>query len=292
MKNRTQLTKDERQEVKRIIKEKTNYFIKSNAFLEQIFRRSSFAAETGQNSNEIFEFIGDQVLGYYVVKAVAKRCGAISLANSDYSFRIKENKFTQIKQFLVKNETLAKIIDEWGIAKYLLWGKSDTNNNALESTKAKADLLEAIFGAIAVESGWDSQILENAVAKSIHIDAAIDALIELESKMINVDIDNAITVLKEQAENGQCTMPEYVFDGPDKIGFDKDGNPKWRCRCCIINSTTGITKSVHANSKKDAKKAAAYLVLCDHLGLQNIYGENKRLIEWIYKDEKLLNSQL
>ena len=119
---RMYLNGKEKLEARRIIQEKTGYIFKSTSILNQIFRRSSFSSETGQNSNEIFEFIGDQVLSYYVVKVVSEKCGSLSLTD-DYTFRIRENRFTLIKQALVNNETLAKIIDEWGVVDYLLVGK-------------------------------------------------------------------------------------------------------------------------------------------------------------------------
>ena len=174
---RTYLSRLEELETKRIIKEKTGYSIKSSIILNQVFRRSSFAAETGQNSNEIFEFIGDQVLSFYVVKIVSKRCGSLSITD-DYTFRIRENRFTQIKQALVNNEALSKIIDEWDIAKYLLLGSSDIKNEVDKESKVKADLFEAIIGAIAIESEWDSEILENAVLKALNIDEKITDMIE------------------------------------------------------------------------------------------------------------------
>ena len=70
---RMYLNGKEKLETRRIIQGKTGYIIKSTSILNQIFRRSSFAAETGQNSNEIFEFIGDQVLSFYVVKIVINK---------------------------------------------------------------------------------------------------------------------------------------------------------------------------------------------------------------------------
>ncbi len=277
----------EKLEARRIIQDKTGYFIKSTNILNQIFRRSSFAAETGQNSNEIFEFIGDQVLSFYVVKIVAERCGSLSLTD-DYTFRIRENQFTLIKQALVNNETLAKIIDDWDMAKYLLLGRSDIKNDVVKESKVKADLLEAIIGAIAVESNWDSEILELAVSKALKIDETIKTMIESDTKVRYIDIDNAVTTLKEMAENGQCTMPKYEFVGPESIGYDSDGNPKWSCSCTIINDKIGLTKNVYSTSKKDAKKATAYLILCEHLGMQNKYGPNDWFGIWIYKDGKLI----
>ena len=90
------------------------------------------------------------------------------------------------------------------------------------------------------------------------------------------------------AEKGQCTMPKYEFTGPEYIGYDSDGNPKWSCRCLIINDKVGIVKLVLSTSKKDAKKAAAYLALCEHLGVQNKYGPNDWYERWVYKDGKLI----
>lgn len=284
---RMYLNGKEKFEAGRIIQEKTGYIFKSTSILNQIFRRSSFSAETGQNSNEIFEFIGDQVLSFYVVKIVSEKCGSLSLTD-DYTFRIRENRFTLIKQALVNNETLAKIIDEWDISKYLLLGRSDIKNDVANEPKVKADLLEAIIGAIAVESNWDSEILEVAVSKTLKIDEAIKTMIESDSKSRCFDIDNAVTTLKELAENGQCTMPEYNFTGPEYLGYDDDGNPIWVCRCIIINDKTGLIKQVIATSKKEAKKAAAYLILCEHLGMQNKYGPNDWFTIWTYKDGKLL----
>ncbi|MBO5454231.1 MAG: hypothetical protein J6A69_09750 [Clostridia bacterium] len=277
----------EKSEVRRIIEEKTGYVFKSTSILNQIFRRSSFTAETGLNSNEIFEFIGDQVLSYFVVKIVSERCGSLSLTE-DYTFRIGENQFSLIKQALVSNETLAKIIDDWDISKYLLLGKSDIKNDVTNEPKVKADLLEAIIGALAVESNWNSEILEVAISNALKIDETIKKMIENDTKVRCFDINNAITMLKELAENGRCTMPKYEFRGPEYNGYDSDGNPKWVCSCTIINDKIGLIKTVYATSKKEAKKAAAYLVLCEHLGMQNKYGPNDWFGVWTYKDGNLL----
>ena len=290
MMGRFYLKPKEQYEARMIIQAKTGYIIRGTKTLCQIFTRSSFAAETGRSSNEIFEFIGDQVLSYYVVKIVSERCGAFSLTDN-YTFRIRENRFTQIKQALVNNETLAKIVDEWDIAKCLLLSRSDIKNEVAKEPKVKADLLEAVIGAIAVESNWDTKVLETAVSRALKIDETIESMIESDTKVRLFDIENAVTSLKELAENGQCTMPKYDFSGPDSIGYDSDGNPKWACTCSIVNDKIGITESVYATSKKDAKKAAAYLVLCEHLGMENKYGDNDWYGNWTYKDGKLISNR-
>ena len=234
----------------------------------------------------MFEFLGDQVLGYYVVKIISERCVSMNI-ESDYSFRIRENHFTSLKQELLSNEALAKIIDEWGIAKYLIVGRSDERNQVNQQTKVKADLFEAIIGAIAVESKWDSTVLETAVRKSLNLDNRLQNIIQNDYNSITINIDNAVTVLKELAEKEQCSMPKYELDDKNLI-YDKDGNPIWHCSSYIINEETSIFRGVYASSKKDAKKAVAYLMLCEHFQIQNQYGVNDFYPIWVYKDGKLM----
>lgn len=284
---RTILSSQEKLEARQIIGQNTGYHIRSTNLLNQIFRRSSLAAELGRGSNEILEFIGDQVLSYYTVKYVSKKCGSLGLQD-DYTFRIRENRFTQIKQSLINNESLAAIAEDWGICKYLLLGKSDINNGVADETKVKADLLEAVIGAIAVESDWNGAVLEKAVVDALSIKQKIDMMIQSEPLITQIDLNNSVSTLKEMAEHGTCTMPDYTFAGPDTIGTDEDGRPKWICTCRVTDSRTGWTKSAEAVSKKAAKKAAAYLLLCDLLGMQNQYGPNKRHPFWRLQGDRLI----
>lgn len=278
-------------ELKCLIKERTGYLIRQQYLLNQTFTRSSFSAEQGGENNEILEFIGDQVLNYYVVKIIAKQYGALNY-EGDYSFRVRQNRFTMLKQIFVNNEALAKIIDEWGFAQYLIVGKSDYLNEVDKETKVKADLFESILGAIAVSSDWNSHVLEKAVGKMLGIEEKLKTIAETEVRPYQFNIDNAVTVLKEVAESGGCSMPVYDCIGPEFIGYDKDGNPKWSCTCTVINEKIGINRQVRATSKKMAKKAAAYLVLCEHFETQNQYGSNGMYIGWKYKDGKLMPEHL
>lgn len=287
MKREKHFKERERLALKNIIREKTGYYIRSNCLLIQAFTRSSYSAEQGGENNEILEFIGDQVLSYYVVKLIAERYGSLN-SDCEYSFRVRENRFNAIKQELVNNETLAKIIDEWDIAKYLIVGKSDFANEVDKQVKVKADLFEAIIGAIAVACKWDTAVLEKAIGLMLSLDERIKAITETDYRPVNFDIENSVNTLKELAEHGGCTPPKYEYGTPEQLGYDEDGNPKWVCTCTIINDRTGITRQVWTSSKKVAKKAAAYLVLCDHFELQNEYGVNGKYIGWVYKDGKLM----
>lgn len=164
------------QALKALLYEKTGYMIRNDSLLEQIFTRVTFSAQHGGENNEVLEFIGDQVLSYYIVKAVAKRCGDWH-SNGEYGFMFRENRFTSIKQALVCNETLCEIIDSWGIAEYVIAGSSDWPNGLHDQPKARADLFEAILGGIALECGWDSVVLETAVNNMLSLDKRLAIMI-------------------------------------------------------------------------------------------------------------------
>lgn len=181
----------ERRQLKNIICKKTGYYIRGNCLLSQAFTRSSYSAEQGGENNEILEFIGDQILSYYVVKTIADNYGALN-SDHEYTFRIREKHFTALKQELISNETLAKIIDEWQIAEYLIVGKSDYLNEVDKQVKVKADLFEAILGAIAVASKWDSKVLEKAVCKMLSMDEKIKSVIQTDYRPVEVDMETRL----------------------------------------------------------------------------------------------------
>lgn len=274
-------------ELRKLIYEKTGYTLASNSILSQVFRRSSYCAEQGGMSNEMFEFLGDQILSYYAVKIVAQRCCAVNL-EGDWTFRIRQNRFSVLKQELLSNAAFAQIIDDWGVADYLIVGKDDEKNDVSKQIKVKADLFEAIIGGIAVACKWDPIVMEAVVSKALGMDARIDAILQSDPCAMLFDIDNAVTKLKELAEKEQCSQPAYSFMGPDDLGYDKDGNPIWSCNCCAVNDKTGMLVSVFASSKKEAKKAAAYLILCQHFEAPNRYGITKMGGVWTYKNGTLM----
>ena len=284
MKKSNDFPRAERNKLRQIIAEKTGYWFGINSrVLIQAFTRSSYTTMCGGENNEVLEFIGDQVMSYYLTKRIATQCGALN-HDLEFSFRIRENRFTAIKQELVCNENLEQIIDQWGIAEYLVLG----NTEGTLSPKAKADLFEAILGAIALDSDWNPEVLEAAVVKMLDLNNRLAAMIASDFRPVKFDLDTAVTVLKELAEHGKCSAPTYDYWGPDALGYDQDGNPKWAVGCCIVNSETGIKRSVLASSKKDAKKAAAYLVLCDNFKVQNQYGPNRICPVWIYRNGQLV----
>lgn len=264
------------------VQKKISYYFKNKDLLLQAFTRSSYSAQYGGENNEVLEFLGDKVLDFYVVKILADRYGFFK-SDSDYydeendndEYCIIANKneadFTELKKGIVSNKTLAKKIDKLGFVKYLYLGNSDLDNEVIKQEKVKADLFEAILGAVAIDSNWDPLNLQSTVEHMLEIDNFLVGVDCEEERPDKFKEENAINTLKELAEHGKCSIPYYEISNEPEIG--NDGRQWWACTCYI--RSWGIKKVARATSKKLAKKYSAYLVLCKKYGLPNEYEEDE-----------------
>ena len=272
--------------IRNTIFEKTGFYLK-DYLIEQAFTRSSYSKRFGGGSNENLEYIGDTVLGYHVVKKLYDYYGIIHEDNQDcyYSFRSHERDFTALKSRIVSNKSLASIIDDWNLCQYLIVGQCDIDNEIDKQEKIKADLLEAIIGAIAIQARWNHETLEKVILKIIPIEEMILKYEKKQHRLPQFSANNAISTLKEMAEREECDFPKYNIVGPEHIGYTSDGKPRW---ICVINIRCwGVCLCVTAHSKKDAKKYAAYLALCNRFDLPNEYGSSKQFSSWGFDGKKL-----
>ena len=262
------------------VESKISYYFDNKDLLLQAFTRSSYSAQYGGENNEVLEFIGDKVLDFYVVKIIAERFGFLK-HQSDYYDKENDNDefcivahmneadFTQLKQEIVSNKTLAKRIDRLGFAKYLYLGDTDIDNNVVAQEKVKADLFEAILGAIAIDSDWNSDKVQNSLEFMLQIENFLANVDTEEERPDKFKLENAVTTLKELAEHGRCSTPEYSIS--DEQFEMKDGRFMWKCTCTI--RSWAIQEIGFATSKKVAKRYAAYLVLCNYYRLPDEFME-------------------
>lgn len=262
------------------VQQKIDYSFGNIDLLLQAFTRSSYSTQYGGENNEVLEFIGDKVLDFYVVKTIAERFGFMK-SQSEYYDKDNDNEefcivahknesdFTEIKKEIVSNKTLAKRIDALGFAKYMYLGKSDIENNVVSQEKVKADLFEAILGAIAIDSDWNAETLQKSTEHMLNIHRFLSNVDTEEQRPDKFKEENAVTTLKELAEHGNCSIPEYVLSSRQE---ERDGRLWWICICTV--RSWGIQETVRAISKKEAKRYAAYRVLCSYYGLPDEYDED------------------
>ena len=156
------------------VESQIGYDFKNRLLLQQAFTRKSYTQEThdGEN-NEVLEFIGDKVLDLIVVKVLTEYYGEIN-DSKEYECEHTEGKLTEFKKHLIESKMLAERIDEMGFADYLIMGKGDRKNNVQNAAHVKEDLFEAILGAVALDSNWDMDALQDVVEIMLHLDCYLE----------------------------------------------------------------------------------------------------------------------
>lgn len=185
------------------VESQIGYDFKNRLLLQQAFTRKSYTQEThdGEN-NEVLEFIGDKVLDLVIVKVLTEYYGEI---NDDMEFECEhgEGKLTEFKKHLVESKMLAERIDEMGFADYLIMGKGDEKNNVQNSTHVKEDLFEAILGAVALDSNWDFDAMQDVVEIMLHIDCYLEN---------GFDTDQDYVSIIQRWQMKRCgELPFYTF---------------------------------------------------------------------------------
>lgn len=99
----------------------------------------------GTEHNERLEFLGDAVLNCSVARLLY-----------DAHPQVDEGALSRLRSTLVSGESLAKIAGELGLGEYLRLGLGELKTGGFRRASILADALEAILGAIFLDSGFDS----------------------------------------------------------------------------------------------------------------------------------------
>lgn len=118
------------------------------------------------DNNERLEFLGDAVLDFLI---------------SDFLFRshanAQEGDLSRLRSSLVKGTLLAELASDLGIGEHLILGSGERKTGGHRRESILADALEALFGAVYLDSGIEAarKIVERALADRLHdLPAAVD----------------------------------------------------------------------------------------------------------------------
>lgn len=215
------------------------YSFKNERLLLQAFTRRSYSQENGGENNEVLEFIGDRVLDYCVTKILMDRYGYIEEEEYGKEFLVNlydaEGSLTEIKKKLVNRKMLEHRIDILGLKEFLYMGKGDIQHHKEDEPSVKEDLFEVILGAIAIDSRWNQEILENTVYKMLNILHYLDNGF--------TDEEGYVTLIQQWSQKEEDGIPIYEFeklsDGTyeDRLDlFTPRGTITYKSRGC--NKTT------------------------------------------------------
>ncbi len=120
---------------------KLGYVFSNKNLLSSALTHTSFANTFGGESNQRLEFLGDAILSAVVAEFLYN------------NFRDREGKLSKMRSSLVDEQNLSNVIDKMGLSSHLR--VADGNSGELCSLPSvKADLFEAILGAIFLDSSY------------------------------------------------------------------------------------------------------------------------------------------
>ncbi len=123
------------------LQQKINYQFKDIALLKLALTHRSM----GKNNNERLEFLGDSILGLVISRELYKRFD-----------HVDEGKLSRLRSHLVRGQTLAQLARELELSDILILGPGELKSGGFRRESIQADTVEAIFGAVLLDSGFET----------------------------------------------------------------------------------------------------------------------------------------
>ena len=214
--------------------------------LNLAFAHRSYSNETANTSgnNEKLEFLGDSVLGLVVAEHLFA-----TLPDK------AEGDLAKIKSFVVSEESLAKVAARLEVDRYLLVGRGEEYSGGRKKKAILADAMEAIIGALLVDSGMKSArkfVLEQLVPE-------IDLVLQ------NRHRKDYKTLLQEYVQKKYKTYPKYHLtrrSGPDH-------NKTFWIEVRINDESFGPGQGKNKKQAEQAAAKLAYEALCPSSAANN-----------------------
>lgn len=138
--------------------------------------------------NERLEFLGDSILN----------CVVASLLFDRYS-KIDEGDLSRLRANLVKQQSLYEIAQRLELSQFLRLGEGELKSGGFRRPSILADTLEALFGAIFLDAGFNA-------ARDVIRALYIPILDSVDPKTLGKD---AKTLLQEYLQGKKIALPQY-----------------------------------------------------------------------------------
>ena len=200
----------------------------------ELFQQALTHRSATSHNNERLEFLGDAVLDFVISDAIYR-------ARQDAS----EGDLSKLRASLVKDESLAQLALELGLGEHLILGSGEQKSGGHRRASILADALEAIFGAVYLDSGFSAAntIIEHVFAKRLQ------ELPDLE------DLRDPKTRLQEWLQARGMELPQYELAGvtgkAHKQRFDVS---------CTVAAVSAVTRGESTTRRKAEQLAAAEMI--------------------------------
>ena len=167
------------------LEERLGYTFVQHTLLEQAVTHRSH----GAIHNERLEFLGDAVLN----------CAIAQILFQKY-VRLDEGDLSRLRANLVKQQSLADIAERLVLSDFLRLGEGEMKSGGFRRPSILADTMEAIFGAIFLDSGFDAA--RNVIGKLFD-----PVLKTVDPKTLGKD---SKTLLQEYLQGKRIALPVYT----------------------------------------------------------------------------------
>ncbi|MBQ9796894.1 MAG: hypothetical protein IJW50_04160 [Clostridia bacterium] len=193
----------EHEEQNQTIQSKIGYHFSNIQLLCQAFTRKSYAEENPRaQHNEVLEFYGDKALDFIVMKAMSGFYGKIGDDHCFFS-NLEEGELTTVKAKIVCKSMLAQKVRELNFHHSLILGYGDASQKIHLQESVQEDLFEAILGAVAIDSNWNTSALEKVVERMLGLDACLRTDLQ--------DEPDYVQVIQQWNQKKYGLLPEYTF---------------------------------------------------------------------------------
>jgi len=212
------------------LQKKIAYQFKDQQLLLQALTHKSHSS----THNERIEFLGDSLLN-----------AAIAIYLFKHFPELDEGVLSRTRASLVKGETLAAIARELDLGNNLLLGTGELKSGGYKRPSILADAIEAIIGAVYLESGFESaeKFVLNLYAE------------RLEQNTINALDKDPKSQLQEYLQARQMDLPSYVVT---KIE-GKDHEQMFTVSCSVEGLSLKV--NVKGTNRRIAERKAAEKIL-------------------------------
>ncbi len=191
----------------------------------ELFQQALTHRSATNRNNERLEFLGDAVLDFVASEVVYR-------ARPDAA----EGDLSKLRASLVKDESLAELALELGLGEHLILGSGGHRRESI-----LADALEAIFGAVFLDSGFDA-------AKDVIASAYEQRYRDLPDVE---DLRDPKTRLQEWLQARKMALPQYEL--AEVSG--KDHKQRFTVSCTVAEKST-VSEGKSTTRRKAEQKAA------------------------------------
>lgn len=205
----------------------------------ELLRQALTHRSHGSPHNERFEFLGDSVLNCVIATLLFQRFQSL-----------REGELSRLRANLVRQDTLAELAQNLRLGDHLRLGEGELKSGGFRRPSILADALEAVFGAIYLDAGFEAA---SAVVARLYepLLAGIDP---------KQSAKDAKTELQELLQARKLALPTYSLLATRGEAHAQEFEVE-----CVIASL-GISVAGSGSSRRNAEQAAARSAIASMAG--------------------------